>query len=63
MNGHLYISKCPLANCHWESAPVEQQDAASEAFRGHLAGHPHADLVLHIHATGLAVTQYVRSGE
>lgn len=50
-------------NCHWESAPVEQQDAASEAFRGHLAGHPHADLVLHIHATGLAVTQYVRSGE
>jgi hypothetical protein len=61
--GHLFVAGCPLGSCHWLSDPLENTVAVQEAFRAHLAGHPHAALVKHIHASGMTITEYERKPE
>jgi len=45
MTDTLFISRCPLTACHWESEPCATEGIAGEALRLHLSGHTHGDLI------------------
>ena len=45
MTDTLFISRCPLTSCHWESEPCTTKNVAEEALRLHLTGHTHGDLI------------------
>ena len=55
MNGTIVVGRCPL--CSFTSEPLDNEDAAREAVRGHLNAHAHGDLVRHA-AASIAIDRY-----
>jgi len=41
----VYIAHCGLAACSWSSDPLPSETQAHEAYRKHIDGHAHSDLV------------------